>query len=65
MATLTDTQLDQALTVEAWRTEVLTQAGYPTQVAKTIALCLDVDLHQAVALLDNGCPPATAIRILL
>jgi hypothetical protein len=65
MATLTDTQLDQALTVEAWRTNVLTHAGYPTEAAHTLALCLDVDLHQAVHLLEQGCPPATALRILL
>jgi hypothetical protein len=65
MATLTDTQLDQALTVEAWRTEVLTNAGYPADAAHTIGLCLDVDLHHAVHLLEHGCPPATALRILL
>jgi hypothetical protein len=65
MATLTDTQLDQALTVEAWRTEVLTNAGYPPEVARLLALCPDVDLHHATHLLEQGCPPATALRILL
>jgi hypothetical protein len=62
MATLTTTP---PITVEAWRTEVLEQAGYPRKLAETIAVCPDVDLHQAVALLDNGCPVLTAMRILL
>jgi hypothetical protein len=53
------------VSVEAWRTEVLQAAGYPTQVAAALALCHDVDLHQAVDLIDNGCPPLTALRILL
>jgi hypothetical protein len=53
------------ISVEAWRTEVLTAAGYPTQIAQAIALCHDIDLHTAVRLLEQGCPPLTAIRILL
>jgi hypothetical protein len=53
------------ISVEAWRTEVLEHAGYPTQVAQAIAACHDIDLHQAAALLEQGCPPLTAIRILL
>jgi hypothetical protein len=65
MATLTNIQLDQHLSVEAWRHAVLLAAGYPDQIAQSIAACLDVDLHLAVDLLDNGCPPLTAIRILL
>jgi hypothetical protein len=65
IATLTDIQLDQVLTVEAWRTRVLVNAGYPAEVAHLLALCPDVDLHQATDLLDNGCPPSTALEILL
>jgi hypothetical protein len=62
MATLTTTPPQ---TVEAWRTEVLEHAGYPAEIAQTLAHCTDVDLHEAVALLDNGCPVLTAMRILL
>jgi hypothetical protein len=62
MTTLTTTP---PITVEAWRTEVLEHAGYPTELAKALALSHDVDLHQAVELIDNGCPPLTALRILL
>jgi hypothetical protein len=62
MTTLTTTP---PITVEAWRQEVLEHAGYPAELAKTIAICPDVDLHQAVQLLDQGCPPLTALRILL
>jgi hypothetical protein len=53
------------ITVEAWRTEVLQHAGYPTELAQTLAHCTNVDLHQAVHLLEHGCPPLTALRILL
>jgi hypothetical protein len=62
MATLTTTP---PITVEAWRTEVLEHAGYPTKIAIALAADHTVDLHQAVALLDNGCPVLTAMRILL
>jgi hypothetical protein len=62
MTTLTTTP---PITVEAWRTEVLEHAGYPAEIAHSIALCHDVDLHQAVALIEQGCPVLTALRILL
>jgi hypothetical protein len=62
MATLTTTP---PITVEAWRTEVLEHAGYPAEIAIALAADPHVDLHQAVALLEQGCPVLTAIRILL
>ena len=50
--------------VVAWRLHVLLLAGYPVHDAELLADS-DVDLHQAVALLEQGCPPLTAIRILI
>jgi hypothetical protein len=51
--------------IEAWRRERLEAAGYPTDGAAELAARHDVDLHRAVALLADGCPPDVALRILL
>src|SRR5687768_15727950 len=56
---------NQLYTVEEWRYAALIEAGYTKPQAQDIAACTDIDLHQAVALLEHGCPPATAARILL
>jgi hypothetical protein len=50
--------------VEAWRLHVLLQAGYPLKVAERIAGS-DADLHRAVQMLDRGCAPHMAARILV
>jgi hypothetical protein len=51
--------------VEAWRLENLLEAGYPSEVAVELAIC-QVDLHKAIELVvDRGCPPELAGRILL
>jgi uncharacterized protein YhjY with autotransporter beta-barrel domain len=50
--------------VEAWRLHVLLQAGYPLKVAERIAGS-DADLHRAVQMLDRGCSPHMAARILV
>ena len=49
--------------VEAWRLHVLLKAGYPLRVAERIATS-GADLHQAVAMLERGCTPHVAARIL-
>lgn len=51
--------------VERWRAEALERAGYPREIAAELATRVDVDLHRAIGLLENGCPPDTAARILL
>ena len=51
--------------IEAWRAERLELAGYDSQVASELAARHDVDLHRAVDLLRNGCPPELAVQILL
>lgn len=51
--------------VERWRRERLVEAGYDARDAAALAQRVDVDLHLAVALVRRGCPPATAVRILV
>lgn len=51
--------------IERWRRQELERAGYPADAAAEIAGRLDVDLHQAVQLLQRGCPADIATRILL
>lgn len=50
--------------IERWRAERLERAGYPPDDAAELAGRLDVDLHTATDLLENGCPPDVAVRIL-
>lgn len=48
-----------------WRADRLESAGFDAITALELALRRDVDLHRAVGLLHDGCPLATAVRILL
>ena len=52
-------------TVVRWRFDRLVDAGYEPEAASKLAERLEVDLHEAVRLLHRGCPPATAVRILV
>ena len=52
-------------TVEMWRFERLVAARCPARTAMTIAHRREVDLHAAIDLLTRGCPPQTALEILL
>jgi ABC-type amino acid transport substrate-binding protein len=56
------TEQDQ---VERWRTRELERVGFDIALARRLARRLDVDLHQALDLIDRGCPPELAARILL
>jgi len=56
--------LDEAERVLLWRITRLVEAGYCDACAIEIA-CSPIDLHTAVRLLERGCPPETALRILL
>ncbi len=51
--------------IERWRAEELERAGYNPDDAVELAVRSYVDLHLAVDLLERGCPPRTAVRILL
>lgn len=59
---LEDTELEK---IERWRAEELERAGYGTRAAGRLAARHDIDLHRAVGLLDQGCPPELALKILL
>ncbi len=48
-----------------WRFEELRRAGFETEDALIVAADTRIDLHLATALLRRGCPPETALRILL
>ena len=50
--------------VEAWRLRRLVDAGFPVPLALELAATPGVDLHALLALLDRGCPPELAARIL-
>jgi hypothetical protein len=51
--------------VEQWRHEALERAGYDPEAAVVLAASHDVDLHDAVQLLERGCSVELALQILL
>ena len=55
----------EARRVIYWRRAELERAGYDAAAAQAIAERLDIDLHRATDLLRSGCPPRTALKILL
>lgn len=57
-----DTELAR---IVRWRQAELERAGYHHDLAELLAGCLDVDLHQAVDMIQQGCAPSTAVLILL
>jgi hypothetical protein len=50
--------------VERWRAEALVRAGYAAIDALELAARPDIDLHDAIDLLERGCPVEVAVRIL-
>jgi hypothetical protein len=63
--TLIECDAGESQQVFCWRLDVLERAGYPTDAAGLLATCTHVDLHVATDLRHRGCPPETALRILL
>jgi len=59
-----DDEADEAVVLE-WRFAVLMEAGYLPDQARVLASSKDVDVRLAERLLAQGCPRATAVRILL
>ena len=57
-------QRDEPDRVLAWRISRLVRAGYSDECAAALA-CSEVDLHSAVELVERGCSPELALRILL
>lgn len=60
-----DSQDDEMAAVVRWRFGQLARSGYGLDDAIIIACHPEVDLHAAVELVGRGCPPKTALRILL
>jgi hypothetical protein len=50
--------------VRDWRRQVLRQAGFTDRLAGELATDGAVDLHDLLKLVDRGCPPELAARIL-
>ncbi len=66
---MTTAQLDEQREAKmeevlCWRLEQLLQAGYDRRDAGQLARRTDVDLHEAVDLIGQGCPPELAAAIL-
>jgi hypothetical protein len=55
----------EQMQIELWRTEELERAGYSHRAAGRLAARHDIDLHLAVRLLERGCAPDLALKILL
>ena len=51
------------LDVAAWRRCRLVEAGFPPEVAETLARDPRYDLHALLELVDRGCSPLLAVRI--
>ena len=49
--------------VHAWRVCWLLESGFSQELAQTLAET-DIDLHALLELVDRGCPPELAARIL-
>ena len=47
----------------AWRVERLCTAGFEPPLAEALARDCRIDLHELLGLVDRGCPPALAARI--
>ena len=55
----------ESVRVQQWRAEELEKVGYDPISAVELAARPDVDLHLAIRLVQQGCPPETALRILI
>ena len=51
--------------VERWRMEELLRVGFDLESATLLASELEIDLHGATDMVERGCPPELAARILL
>ena len=64
-AEVVESVTDPAAKVLGWRVEQLLDAGFDSNAAFVLALDRTVDLHEAIELVRRGCPPETALRILV
>ncbi len=47
-----------------WRCRLLVSSGFPAPMAQRLSATPRVDFHALLTLVDNGCPPELAVRIL-
>lgn len=52
------------LDVRSWRRCRLLEAGFPDDAAESLAADPGFDLHALLELVDRGCPPLLAVRIM-
>jgi hypothetical protein len=50
--------------VTSWRRDRLIEAGFPLPLASRLARDSRHDLHAVIELVERGCPPELALRIL-
>jgi len=50
--------------VFAWRRSQLVRSGFPPRLAGRVAHDGQYDLHRLIELVERGCPPELALRIL-
>jgi hypothetical protein len=48
----------------SWRIALLRDAGFTQEIAERVARDRGYDLHALLDLVDRGCPPQHAVRIL-
>ena len=56
--------LQEAIGVVHWRAEHLRAAGFDTALARSLALDRRYDIHALIELVERGCRPPLAARIL-
>lgn len=57
-------QPTDSLEVVAWRCDQLARTGFPLPLAMQLAADHRFDLHALIELVERGCPPELAVRIL-
>jgi hypothetical protein len=57
-------KLEPSRSVSAWRREQLAASGFPLPLAAAIAADAAYDVHALIELVERGCPPGLAARIL-
>jgi hypothetical protein len=50
--------------IVTWRRERLAESGFPLPLASAVARDARFDLHALIELVEHGCPPELAVRIL-
>jgi len=56
--------VSSTLNLVAWRRELLVETGFPPALAGRLACDARWDLHELIDLVERGCPPLLAVRVL-